>query len=271
MAHILPAGCTARCPRSEQVPCPQKQRAQGGCSGLALSPALQLPPQPLIRDAAELSTSPGLHGFTALQKHINPRTSLFEQVSQLYCKLWYNVCHAAQRCCTQRAQDLTDLRAKLLLSMTAQRKQSRELNPQTALCFYGMENFFLSTVWQLIQPSCTLKVHWQKDNCLLAPYNSCCSRLVWGQSGYRIQCTQSCKYFVCTGCFNLNLHSDIYFSSELCPTSLASSAVILSYWKAADSRTLYTIYYVTIWFLHTHFYCAMLRHILTNVIFCSEG
>ena len=47
-------------------------------------------------------------------------------------------------------------------------------------------------------------------------------------------------YFIYTGCFNLNLHSGIYVSPELCPIALLSSAVILSYRKAADNTTLYT-------------------------------
>lgn len=101
-AHILPPGCTARRPRRQQVSRPQQQRAPG--AAWPLSPGSLPVPQPLLGDAAELSTARGLHGFTSLQKQIKSPTFLFEQVSQLHCKLWYDVCHAAQRCCTQRQE-----------------------------------------------------------------------------------------------------------------------------------------------------------------------
>lgn len=72
-----------------------------------------------------------------------------------------------------RAQHLSDLNAN-----AEKTEQGTKLNPQTAVCFPGTENFFLNSVWQLIQPSCTLKLHGQKDNRLLALYNSCYSMLV---------------------------------------------------------------------------------------------
>lgn len=152
--------------------------------------------------------------------------------------VWRVPCCPALLHTKARAQDLSDSSAN-----AEKTEQGTKLNAQAALCFSGTENFFLNSVWQLIQTSCTLKLHGQKDNCLLALYNSCYSMLVWGQSGYRIWCAQRCKYFICTGCFNLNLHSDIYVSSELCPMSLASSAVILSYWKAAQHNSLHHILY----------------------------
>lgn len=222
--------------------------------------------RPAARGCGSPSTSPGLHGFTSLQKH-NSQTSLFERVSQPHCKLWYNVCCAAHKG-ESTGSDWFQCKVSVINGSTQKTEQGTKLNPQTAVSFSGTEDYFLNSVCQLIQPSCTVKLHGQKDNCLLALYNSCYSVLLWGQSGYRIQCTQSCKYFICTGCFNLNLHSDIYVSSELCPMSLASSAVIL---KAADNTTPYTIYYATIWFLQRNFYCAILRHILTNIIFWFEG
>lgn len=168
------------------------------------------------------------------------------------------MCHAAHKG-KSTGSDRFECKVSVINGSTQKTEQGTQPNPQTAACFSGTENFFLKSVWQLIQPSCTVKLHGQKDNCLLALYNSCYSVLIWGQSGYRIQGTQGCKYFICTGCFNLSLHSDIYVSSELYPMSLASRASILSYWKAADDTTRYTIYYATIWFLHRHFYCAILK------------
>lgn len=84
-----PPGSSARCPRAAGR-CPQQGEPQGLGSGQA-EPSL-----PAARGCSSLSTSPGLHGFTSLQKH-NSQTSLFERVSQPHCKLWYNVCCAAHK------------------------------------------------------------------------------------------------------------------------------------------------------------------------------
>lgn len=151
------------------------------------------PPRALSGDAAEPSTGRGLHGFTSLQKHINSHHLCLNKSLSLTAR-YGTTCAALPSATAHKGKssgsDWCQCKVSVINDSTEKTEQRTKLNPQTAVFFFsGTENFFLNSVWQLIQPSCTLKLHGQKGNYLLALYNCHYSMLVWGQNGYRIRCT----------------------------------------------------------------------------------
>lgn len=84
--------------------------------------------------------------------------------------------------------------------------------------------------------------------------------LVWGQNGYRIQCTQRCKegiWSIPAALISTGIQPFLFLLSYV---PLPDLAMLLS-WAIRRQQTmqLFTPDYATIWLLHRNFFCAIVK------------